>query len=128
MVDALLLHAIPGNLRNILQQMRKEFAGNGAAVGRAQRVEHAAFDSGEAGKTAAATAGGIGHAAEITALVSNEWHPVVVKIRDQNLRRLTAILVGGFDDQVLRVDVETVAALAFGANRHELAGSVGVGQ
>ena len=53
-IDALLLDAILRELRDVLQQMRKELARNGPAVGRAQCVEDAALDGFEPRKAAAA--------------------------------------------------------------------------
>ena len=43
-IDTLLLDAVVRELGDVLQQMRKELAGNGAAVGGAQCVQDAAFD------------------------------------------------------------------------------------
>ena len=101
--------------------MRKELARNGPAVSRAQRVQDASLDRLEPRKAAAALTGCVNHTAEVAGLVSNERHSVVVQIGDQNLRRCVGMLIARLDDQVLRVNVQTVPAPAFRANRHELA-------
>src|SRR5262249_30014537 len=119
-VQVLLLHSILCELGNLLQKMWKKLPGDDAAVGGAQHVQHASFDSLQARKAAAASAAALLQTAEIADFIAYEGHSVVVKIGDKDIRR-SINFMPGLQYNVFRVNVKSVAVLALPGQGHELA-------